>query len=336
MKSILLLCVVTSLAGAQVRIINAGASISVRTNQTIDARQSDGRVFTGVVNQDVTDSNGNLAIPRGAEVELIVRSVSSNDVVLDLESVTTGGRRYALAADAEVGSGQRNGLGRNARTGEYVGGGALLGTIIGAIAGGGRGAAIGAGAGAAAGAGTQVLTRGGYVNIPAESLVTFRLEQPLQLTSAHNGYDRGGQHYHGEDQNSRSETITCSSNNGRRVHCGADTRGGVQMVRQLSGSRCREGSSWGTDAQGVWVDRGCRAEFRTGVNNGDRGGRSRTATVTCSSDNGQRVYCNAGSQGEVRLVRQISGSPCQEGSSWGHDSQGIWVDRGCRAEFEVR
>ena len=89
MKSILLLCVVTSLAGAQVRIINAGASISVRTNQTIDARQSDGRVFTGVVNQDVTDSNGNLAIPRGAEVELIVRSVSSNDVVLDLESVTT-------------------------------------------------------------------------------------------------------------------------------------------------------------------------------------------------------------------------------------------------------
>ncbi|MDP8979767.1 MAG: DUF3011 domain-containing protein [Acidobacteriota bacterium] len=337
MKSLFLLCIVTSLAGAQVTIIDAGASISVRTNQTIDARQSDGRVFTGVVDQDVRDSNGNIAISRGAEVELIVRSVSSNDVVLDLESVTTGGRRYSLAADADIGSGQRNGLGRNARTGEYVGGGALLGTIIGAIAGGGRGAAIGAGAGAAAGAGTQVLTRGGYVNIPAESVVTFRLEQPLQLTSVHNGYDRGGQHYHGEDQSNRSQTITCSSNNGRRVHCNADTRGGVQMVRQLSGSRCSEGSSWGSDAQGVWVDRGCRAEFQTGTNNADRNrDRSGTSTVTCSSDNGQRVYCNAGNQGGVRLVRQLSGSACTEGATWGYDARGIWVDRGCRAEFEVR
>src|SRR5438045_7124252 len=49
---------------------------------------------------------------------------------------------------------------KNKRTGEYVGGGAILGAIIGGIAGGGKGAAIGAGAGAAAGAGAQVLTKG--------------------------------------------------------------------------------------------------------------------------------------------------------------------------------
>jgi hypothetical protein len=338
MKSLFLLFAVAALATAQVRTIGAGASIAVRINQTIDARQSDGRVFTGVVYEDVTDSNGNVAIPRGSDVELIVRNVSSNEMVLDLESVTANGQRYSLAADADVSNnGRRNGLGGNARTGEYVGGGALLGTIIGAIAGGGRGAAIGAGAGAAAGAGTQVMTRGGYVNIPAESVVTFRLEQSLQIATSHYGYDRGGQHYHGADPNANTSynaaTFTCSSNNGRRVHCNIDTRGGVQMLRQLSGSPCREGATWGSDARGVWVDRGCRAEFSTSGNSADR---YRGRSITCSSDNGQRVYCEAGSQGEVRLVRQISGSACQEGSTWGHDARGIWVDRGCRAEFEVR
>jgi hypothetical protein len=64
-----------------------------------------------------------------------------------------------------------------------VGGGALLGTVLGAIAGGGRGAAIGAAAGAAAGAGAQVLTRGKEIKVPAETTLTFRLEQPVRLVA---------------------------------------------------------------------------------------------------------------------------------------------------------
>lgn len=59
------------------------------------------------------------------------------------------------------------------------------------------------------------------------------------------------------------------------------------------------------------------------------------STLTCSSDNGQRVSCPANTRGGVRMVRQLSGSPCQEGSTWGYDARGIWVDRGCRAEFEI-
>src|SRR5260370_13177130 len=59
------------------------------------------------------------------------------------------------------------------------------------------------------------------------------------------------------------------------------------------------------------------------------------SAITCSSNNGQRVYCNADTRGGVRLVRQISGSSCQQDSTWGYDSRGIWVDRGCRAEFEI-
>ena len=75
----------------------------------------------------------------------------------------------------------RDGLGANQRTGVFVGGGALLGTVLGAIAGGGRGAAIGALAGGAAGAGTQVLTRGPKLDIPSETVLSFRLDQPVYL-----------------------------------------------------------------------------------------------------------------------------------------------------------
>ena len=180
--------------------IGTGTSILVRTNETINAKNSDGQVFSGVVNQDVMDANGNVAIPKGSDVELLVRNVSSHELTLDLDSVTVNGQRYGVTAGARrMGSGRRAGIGKNKRTGEFVGGGAALGAIIGAIAGGGKGAAIGAGAGAAAGAGTQVLTRGRNVNVPAESLLTFRLEQPLQMGVADDGDTRDGRHYH--DQN---------------------------------------------------------------------------------------------------------------------------------------
>ena len=162
----------------QTRTIAAGTSITVRNNEPIDARQTDGRVFSGVVHQDVLDADGNVAIPRGSDVELIVRTDPNHDLALDLESVTVNGQRYALTAHSDrLADGQKDGIGQNKRTAEYVGGGALLGTIIGAIAGEGKGAAIGAAAGAAAGAGMQVLTRGKAVNVPAESLLTFRLER---------------------------------------------------------------------------------------------------------------------------------------------------------------
>jgi Protein of unknown function (DUF3011)/Ricin-type beta-trefoil lectin domain-like len=66
-----------------------------------------------------------------------------------------------------------------------------------------------------------------------------------------------------DDRDSRGERrITCASNNGERVFCEMDTRGrSVRMARQISGSPCEQGRTWGWDRRGVWVDRGCRAEF---------------------------------------------------------------------------
>jgi len=177
--------------------IDPGTNITVRTNEDINANDSDGRVYSGVVEQDVLNRNGSIAIPRGSSAELIVRKISNNDMALDLDSVMINGARYGLETQgSSVASQQREGLGANKRTGEFVGGGAVLGAIIGAIAGGGKGAAIGAGAGAAAGAGAQVLTRGNHVSVPAESLLTFQLAQPLRAGAIDNGYMQNGAHYH--------------------------------------------------------------------------------------------------------------------------------------------
>jgi hypothetical protein len=190
---------VGSFTGTLARTISTGSTISVRTNEMIDVKKNDGRVFTGVVDQDVMDTNGGIAIPRGSNAELIVRNASSRDLAIDLESVTVNAQRYTITADsAGTGGtvGRRDGIGKNKRTAEFIGGGALVGAIIGAIAGGGKGAAIGAAAGGGAGAGTQALTRGRSVRLPAESVLTFRLEQPLQMASADRGFNRNGRHYH--------------------------------------------------------------------------------------------------------------------------------------------
>jgi hypothetical protein len=132
----------------------------------------------------VRNRNGNVAIPRGSDVELVVREISNNEVALDLNAITVNGQRYTLLTDSNtVTSERKEGIGVNKRTGKYVGGGAVIGAIIGGITGGKKGAAIGAGVGAGAGAGAQVLTRGDKVNVPVESLLTFRLQQPLQTSS---------------------------------------------------------------------------------------------------------------------------------------------------------
>jgi hypothetical protein len=174
----------TLLAGAQVRTVPADTDITVRTNEAIKVNQADtGKTFDGVVNQDVVGQNGNVVIPRGSAATLVVRDLPGDEKALDLESVTVDGNRYMISAEGQSYK-QKEGVGKNKRTAKYVGGGALLGTIVGAIAGGGKGAAIGAIAGGAAGAGAQTITRGKEIRVPAESLLTFHLDQPVQLQGA--------------------------------------------------------------------------------------------------------------------------------------------------------
>jgi len=170
--------------------IYSGTEISVVTNENIDSRSAiEGQRYSASVAVDILDRNGNILIPRGAEVQLAIRSASgpgANDndraeLVIDIDNLSVAGRRYRLSTnDLEATSGG-DGLGVNRKSAEMIGGGAGIGAVFGAIIGHGKGAAIGAAIGAAAGATATVLTRGRSVQIPVESVLDFRLDRDLRL-----------------------------------------------------------------------------------------------------------------------------------------------------------
>jgi hypothetical protein len=116
--------------------------------------------------------------------------------------------------------------------------------------------------------------------------------------------------------------VTCSSNNGKRNWCNIGNARDAQLVRQISGSPCVRGSTWGIDNRGLWVDNGCRAEFAIG-GGGRPPGPPPSQTINCSSNNGKRNWCAIGNSRDVQLVRQISGSPCVRGDTWGIDNRGL-------------
>lgn len=133
--------------------------------------------------------------------------------------------------------------------------------------------------------------------------------------------------------------LRCESQANRIEHCTADMRKGVRLVRQLSVSDCVEGLDWGSDDKGIWVARGCRAEFRLGIDEAasdQTGGENAGITkISCESSDRKRQRCEIAVKAGVDLFRQISKTRCVRNLSWGWDAEGIWVDHGCRAEFSV-
>jgi len=128
--------------------------------------------------------------------------------------------------------------------------------------------------------------------------------------------------------------LICESKNNIKHSCRADVRPGVTLARQLSDNACVRGRTWGTNREGVWVDKGCRAEFTIA----DRGSVRQSANarvIRCESSNNGRSNCGADTSYGVHLARQISKNSCNLGSDWGYDHSGIWVDHGCRADFTI-
>jgi hypothetical protein len=172
-------------------VVPAGTKVPVRTEDTIDsAKAAEGQTYAAELADDVLDADGNVVIPRGSNAQIVIRSASkggkirgASDLVLDLQSISVEGQEY-MVSTVDLQQKGRSGVGANKRTAEMTGGGAALGAIIGAIAGGGKGAAIGAGAGAGGGALTQVLTKGGSIKVPSETVLTFQLDKPVKIVQA--------------------------------------------------------------------------------------------------------------------------------------------------------
>jgi hypothetical protein len=153
--------------------IDVGTAIRVRTNGEIRAAEADGRVFSGTVAEDAINSNGLIEVPKGSDVELIVRRISNAEFTLDLDSLEVNGSRYAVKDD------------RHHATG-------LLGVILDVIA----GREEETSAGSAFGIDLQVSAQGSSINVPDESLLMFRLAQPLRAGITDNGFTKNGIHYH--------------------------------------------------------------------------------------------------------------------------------------------
>lgn len=167
-----------------------GTEIVVRTNEAINSQSAkENQAFAAQVDQDVMGSSNNVLVPQGSPVELMIQKTSSGGVtgspemMLDIQSITIGGQRYVVST-SDLQQKSDTGIGANKRTAEAVGGGAALGAIIGAVVGKGKGAAIGAAVGAAGGAGTQILLKGKEVQVPAETVLKFELDQPINLQAA--------------------------------------------------------------------------------------------------------------------------------------------------------
>lgn len=166
-------------------MIPAGTLLDIRTNEQIDTgKAAEGQTFSAEIAKEVVGSGGEVLIPRGSRAELVLleirekKGIKGPGLQLGLQSVDINGQKFLVVSKEWE---QSAGLGKNRRTAEMVGGGAVLGTVLGTAAGGGKGAALGGVIGAAAGAAVQVLTQGSSITIPVETVLTFRLDEPLRL-----------------------------------------------------------------------------------------------------------------------------------------------------------
>ena len=164
--------------------LNAGLILPVRLVDGLSSeRNAPGDTFAATLDKEVV-ADGFVIAERGARVEGKVVAVerakvrSSAALALELTTLhTSDGQTVAIQTDGYFKHADPPQVNNTTK----IAGGAIIGAAIGALAGGGKGAAIGAGVGGGAGAGDVLLTHR-PLEMPSESLVTFRLKSPVPLT----------------------------------------------------------------------------------------------------------------------------------------------------------
>lgn len=115
--------------------------------------------------------------------------------------------------------------------------------------------------------------------------------------------------------------IRCESNNGRYRYCRIDTDNRVTITRQLSNRRCVLWENWGYDKRGVWVDRGCRGEFRVGRDGGLSGGQAAAIGAIAGAVILGAVIANKKNNNDKDDSRRNSSLPDWAGGTYrGYDS----------------
>jgi hypothetical protein len=162
-----------------------GTSIRVRLDSDLGSKISQpGDSFSATVADDVL-KGGDVIIAKGARAEGTVVDAKplgrfKGGAVLAIKLDRVHSRWGTYSVDTSSISKAEQGKGKRSAT--LIGGGAGLGAIIGGIAGGGKGAAIGLLAGGGAGTAGTALTGNKQIVLPAETLVTFKLDHPVRIT----------------------------------------------------------------------------------------------------------------------------------------------------------
>jgi hypothetical protein len=181
-------------------VVPAGSSLVVRMGNTIDTKTANaGDTFTGTLAQSVA-VDGVVAIPSGAGVAgTVVQSKSpgrfkgEGTLSVALTSINVRG----VPTNIESSTYTQTVKGKGKRTAVMAGGGTGAGALIGGLAGGGKGALIGGLVGAGAGTAGAAFTGNKDLQIPAESVVTFKLGNSITVKrsakkeSADQGADQG-------------------------------------------------------------------------------------------------------------------------------------------------
>lgn len=165
-------------------VVPAGTVLTVRLGQSVGSKiSSPGQTFTATLASPVS-VDGKTAIPAGAtasgtvvDAKPLGRFKGGASLQLRLTSIAVGGSEQAISTSSVV----RTATGKGKRTAVLAGGGAALGALIGGLAGGGKGAGIGALAGGGAGAGGAAFTGNKDIVLPAESALSFKLEQAIEV-----------------------------------------------------------------------------------------------------------------------------------------------------------
>ena len=168
--------------------IPAGSELAIRINQNISVKHTPaGARFDGEVVEAWTDSTGRVILPKGTPVNGVVDEShrrghfkGRSELELRLTSLTLNGTQYPV----ETRDLRETKKGKGKRSAGMIGGGAGLGMLIGGIASGGTGLLIGGLAGGGAGTAAAGLTGNRDLDIPAESIVHFKLADDLTLQAS--------------------------------------------------------------------------------------------------------------------------------------------------------
>jgi hypothetical protein len=160
--------------------VPAGTVVSVRLGEALGSK----------ISQSGQDFSATLAEPIVVEdKEVIPAGADAHGTVVDAKSLGRfkGAARLQIELTSikdykvQTASVNRVAKGKGKRSAVMIGGGAGAGALIGALAGGGKGAAIGAIVGGGAGTAGAAFTGNKDIVLPAETVVSFKLLQPIEV-----------------------------------------------------------------------------------------------------------------------------------------------------------